>query len=1315
MADGSPAGRDPSDFSLFTLPVTFRLVAAVKTVSTTMLYGCVFFAVVLWFEVAFNHASPSFTEFYESNGWVHWWVTRAMIPAQLAGAATVLFLVGFRIGSLPGYREPSARWLGGKAALYAGAALLAAWAAMRCPGGALARWVPFGAALLLPWRLRRWLANFRVRKVRRPTMAGFRPNRRAALSFRSYVALQNLDAALPSGSSFPIATNITDTTPGEVADWFRRKGDFRSAAYCVARVVEYLLAHNRISDAETQVRAGLDDARVSREPVFMAARAEFLVAVGQHAGALELLRQARDRCGRPSVQLDSRLLTVVIDAGRYQDSPESRWSEWQRVGLVWKRHAGVVLLGLAADARLTVSSDPDSAMKLAYQICRLPDRLAILVSDDEFGLDNYEQARMAKGLALETVAQIYAQRGQCFDAASAFLDAYEEFEFLKDRRRGGRCMVLGFVNAIAAGYGNPDQENHALDMIRTGLQLVEDDRGTLRGEDSRASWIAAQREIYAATFQQLAGVRYQQAKAADLGLWLLESLHRSLTADLLVAHGAIDADPGLLAALAELAAAEASALSAGQSADASRAQAEQAERDLVTLRSQVRSRLGSVREAALISDAIDTEALLMRLGDRTAILYHCWREDSGWTVHSVLVSAEHGTHVHRGYVQAPAAGTGTPWLTAAGAFDALAVGDEGVIRAIFGGVPLQDPDFPLWEEIAQALFPGSWREMLRPASGTGKHELLIVPDGPIASLPIGALPGADGRPLLESVSVALVPALSMLNLPTGQPERSSQGGQRIAVVHRDDRQASGLRGTAREAEHWLNASRRMRVIEADDQAGIEAALQAQPPPDVITISAHGTPGQREVTTGQPVLSAEVRLRDGTVLSEESALRLPWPPLVILASCWVGAGSARTGREPSGFPLSCLLRGATTVIGGTAPIPEDQTADILCRIIDDLPSGSDTLWLLHRAQAAGVRARPLSEVTAAEIAGLTAWTTAAANTAGRRPAAPSHWDARGLPRAEAATTGTLVPGAKFSQASRRVLAHASDLAHNRPVGTLEFLASAFTADNEDWTGFAIACETGEPVLPGPVREAAAGTLTAHLEQMRITITVPLANAIHRGQVAAALMHDETTLPAHVILAALLDDSTAAGQWIRKNPRSAATNWPQHLSDRILRSDLPHPQQILGPENGGAVITHGHRMTGTSITEPPGPGKRKHRWLLPATIAGLLVLTPASYTLARAIQGALTGNIHPALGYLGAVLENAHQGAFVDAVQPGSPADTAGLHAGDIITAVAGRNDDGSAAAVVAMIEGHYSGQTVILSILRYGKPTTINVTLGQRAP
>jgi membrane-associated protease RseP (regulator of RpoE activity) len=67
---------------------------------------------------------------------------------------------------------------------------------------------------------------------------------------------------------------------------------------------------------------------------------------------------------------------------------------------------------------------------------------------------------------------------------------------------------------------------------------------------------------------------------------------------------------------------------------------------------------------------------------------------------------------------------------------------------------------------------------------------------------------------------------------------------------------------------------------------------------------------------------------------------------------------------------------------------------------------------------------------------------------------------------------------------------------------------------------------------------------------------------------------------------------------------------------------------------------------------------------------------------------------------------------DAVVPGSPADKAGLQAGDIITAVDGTPVD-TTHSLNQLIRGHVPGDVVRMDVLRNGQHVTITVTLGTR--
>jgi S1-C subfamily serine protease len=80
------------------------------------------------------------------------------------------------------------------------------------------------------------------------------------------------------------------------------------------------------------------------------------------------------------------------------------------------------------------------------------------------------------------------------------------------------------------------------------------------------------------------------------------------------------------------------------------------------------------------------------------------------------------------------------------------------------------------------------------------------------------------------------------------------------------------------------------------------------------------------------------------------------------------------------------------------------------------------------------------------------------------------------------------------------------------------------------------------------------------------------------------------------------------------------------------------------------------------------------------------------------------------FLGVSVADATGGALVQAVQPGSPAATAGIQAGDLITSINGKAiADGTA--LQQAIRAEKAGTTVTIGITRNGSPTTLKATLG----
>jgi putative serine protease PepD len=72
----------------------------------------------------------------------------------------------------------------------------------------------------------------------------------------------------------------------------------------------------------------------------------------------------------------------------------------------------------------------------------------------------------------------------------------------------------------------------------------------------------------------------------------------------------------------------------------------------------------------------------------------------------------------------------------------------------------------------------------------------------------------------------------------------------------------------------------------------------------------------------------------------------------------------------------------------------------------------------------------------------------------------------------------------------------------------------------------------------------------------------------------------------------------------------------------------------------------------------------------------------------------------------------QGAQVVSVVPGSPADAAGIKAGDVITAADGTVT--SASQLATRVQAHNSGDQISVTYNRSGSSTTVQVKLGSRS-
>ncbi len=87
-------------------------------------------------------------------------------------------------------------------------------------------------------------------------------------------------------------------------------------------------------------------------------------------------------------------------------------------------------------------------------------------------------------------------------------------------------------------------------------------------------------------------------------------------------------------------------------------------------------------------------------------------------------------------------------------------------------------------------------------------------------------------------------------------------------------------------------------------------------------------------------------------------------------------------------------------------------------------------------------------------------------------------------------------------------------------------------------------------------------------------------------------------------------------------------------------------------------------------------------------------------------------HPFLG-VQVTTATGNAGATVSTISPGSPAEKAGLVAGDVITR-AGTKDIHTSEDLVSAVQGSKVGDKLELSVTRNGKSTTVTVTIGESA-
>ncbi len=167
--------------------------------------------------------------------------------------------------------------------------------------------------------------------------------------------------------------------------------------------------------------------------------------------------------------------------------------------------------------------------------------------------------------------------------------------------------------------------------------------------------------------------------------------------------------------------------------------------------------------------------------------------------------------------------------------------------------------------------------------------------------------------------------------------------------------------------------------------------------------------------------------------------------------------------------------------------------------------------------------------------------------------------------------------------------------------------------------------------------------------------------------------------------------------------------ENVSANMFQFDAP----MNRGGSGGPVYNARGQVVGVATAKYAASGVEGLGFAIPSADACRIAneLITKGYVSGKAYLGlVLDGTYTPAV----ARYYRQQPGAYIRSVQPGSAAETAGLLAGDIVTAV-----DGAVVAdadsLVALIRGYKAGDTATLTVWRGGGTMDLSVTFGEAVP
>jgi CHAT domain-containing protein len=207
-------------------------------------------------------------------------------------------------------------------------------------------------------------------------------------------------------------------------------------------------------------------------------------------------------------------------------------------------------------------------------------------------------------------------------------------------------------------------------------------------------------------------------------------------------------------------------------------------------------------------------------------------------------------------------------------------------------------------------------------SSIGDDGVVVVPAGPLASIPWSVLPDMRGRP----VTVCASASSWLAAWRRGLAEAARPPGPPAVLVAGPD-----LEHAAAEVTEIAKVYPGCRTLQAE-AATVGETLRALDGVPLAHLAAHGHHDRENV------LFSRLDLADGPLMAYDIQQLAAAPRHVVLSSCDVGRTVVRPGEEILGFTAALLYVGTTTVISSVT------------RVADAAALGTMTAY--HRGLAAG---------------------------------------------------------------------------------------------------------------------------------------------------------------------------------------------------------------------------------------------------------------------------------------------------------------------------------------------------------------------------